>query len=50
MPTKTKAGIMMIEEGQLEVVCLVVGSDGNKDQGTTDGGATINLKLFDSYR
>ena len=40
MPTKTLAGIMMIEEGKLEVVCLVVRSDANKDQGTTDDGAT----------
>ena len=31
---------MMIEEGQLDVVCLVVGSDANKDQGATDNGAT----------
>ena len=31
---------MMIEEGQLDVVCLVVRSDANKDQGTTDDGAT----------
>ena len=30
----------MIAEDQLEVVRLVVGSDPNKDQGTSDDGAT----------
>ena len=48
VPTKTKAGKTMIAEDQLEVVRLVVGSDPNKDQGTSDDGATVNLKLSNS--